>query len=165
MLAFCGQDRVLIDANGRLKLPPRLIEDFLADGDGEIVMYCLPEGAVALYPEAVYHKMRNRAADAVREAGTSILKRRDFRRFGAWSCAASITPQGRLTLPPGFREPAALSPGAEAIIVGVEIGAEIWNWNRWNSELELIQQHELTRGDIEMAQALNGASPPPGASS
>ena len=154
MLAFCGQDRVLVDANGRVKLPPKLIADFLAQGNGDVVLYCLPEGAVALYPESVFHEMRNRAADAVREAGMSILKRRDFRRFGAWSCAAAITGQGRLTLPVGFREPALLQPGTEAVIVGVEIGAEIWNLRRWQNELELIRQHEATRGDMEMARAL-----------
>ena len=154
MLAFCGQDKVLIDANGRVKLPPKLIEDFEAHGGAEIVLYCLPEGAVALYPEEVFRAMRDRAGDAVREAGASIVKRRDFRRFGAWSCAGSITGQGRLTLPEAFRAPAQLQPGSEAVIVGVEIGAEIWNLERWRSELELIQQHEVTRGDMEMAQAL-----------
>ncbi len=154
MLAFCGQDRVLIDANGRLKLPPKLIEDFLAEGEGDIVFYCLPEGAVALYPERVFNEMRNRQPGEIREAGMSMLKRRDFRRFGAWSAAAKITPQGRLTLPAGFRETAALEPGTEAIIVGVEIGAEIWNLQRWQSELKLINEHERTRGDMELTRDL-----------
>ena len=154
MLAFCGQDRVLIDANGRIKLPPRLIEDFKAHGGTDLVLYCLPEGAVALYPENVFHEMRDRAAEALRAAGESILKRRDFRRFGAWSCGAAITGQGRLTIPEAFRAPAQLQPGTEAVIAGVEIGAEIWNFNRWQNELELMQQHELARGDMEMTQAL-----------
>lgn len=28
MLAFCGLDRCSVDANGRIKLSPRVIEDF-----------------------------------------------------------------------------------------------------------------------------------------
>ena len=104
MLAFCGQDRILIDANGRFKLPPHLIEDFLADGNGDVVFYCLPEGALAIYPEKVYTQMRKRDDDDIRKAGMSMLKRRDLRRFGAWSTSAKITPQGRLTLPGEFRQ-------------------------------------------------------------
>ena len=154
MPAFCGQDRILIDANGRFKLPPRLIEDFLADGNGDVVFYCLPEGALAIYPEKIYAQMRQREADDIRLAGLSMLKRRDLRRFGAWSASAKITPQGRLTLPTEFRANSKLEPGTEAIIVGVEIGAEVWNLKRWQDELELINEHDLNRGDLEMARDL-----------
>lgn len=154
MLSFCGQIRVLIDANGRLKLPPQLIGDFLAADNGDVVFYCLPEGAVALYPEHIYKAMRDRQAEDIRQAGMSMLKRRDLRRFGAWSAPGKITGQGRLTLPTEFRAPAGLEPGQEAIIVGVEIGVEIWNLQRWQQELEVINQHELTRGDLELAQDL-----------
>jgi len=158
MLAFCGQDRILIDANGRLKLPPKVIEDFLSDGNGEVVFSCLPEGAVALYPEAVYREMRRREPGEIREAGMSMLKRRDFRRFGAWSASAEITRQGRLTLPVGFREPCELMPGTNAIVIGVEIGVEIWNYQRWLKELDVIRSHEVNVGEMEMLRDLN-ASP------
>lgn len=155
MLAFCGQDRILIDANSRIKLPPRLIEDFLSDGNGDVVFYSLPEGALAIYPERVYAEMRRRDADDIRKAGMSMLKRRDLRRFGAWSSSGKITPQGRLTLPAEFRTPALLEPGTEAIIIGVEIGVEIWNLKRWQQEIDVINSHELNRGDLELAQDLN----------
>ena len=154
MLSFCGQDRILIDANGRFKLPPRLISDFLADGSGDVVFYCLPEGALAIYPEKVYAEMRKREAADIQQAGLSMLKRRSMRRFGAWSTPASITPQGRLTLPPEFRAPTALTAGSEAIIIGVEIGVELWNLQRWQAEQLLIQEHEISRGDLELAQDL-----------
>ena len=154
MLAFCGQDRILIDANGRFKLPAHLIEDFLSAGTGDVVFYCLPEGALAISPEKVYAEMRKRNTDDIRKAGMSMLKRRDLRRFGAWSASAKITPQGRLTLPNEFRQSAMLEPGAEAVIVGVEIGVELWNLKRWQSELELINNHEMDRGDLELAQDL-----------
>ena len=154
MLAYCGQDRILIDANGRFKLPPHLINDFLAEGTGDVVFYALPEGAVAIYPERVYAEMRRRDADDIRLAGTSMLKRRSLRKFGAWSASATITPQGRLTLPVEFRQNARLEPGTDAIIVGVEIGVEIWNLQRWQEELKLINAHEMDRGDIELAKDL-----------
>ena len=148
MLAFCGQDRILIDANGRFKLPPHFIADFLADGNGDVVFYCLPEGALAIYPEKVYAEMRTRCNEDIRKAGMSMLKRRDLRRFGAWSASAAITPQGRLTLPSEFRQNTLLEPGAEAVVVGVEIGVEIWNAEKFDREmqeidLQLAKQKEL----------------------
>lgn len=154
MLSFCGQDRILIDANGRFKMPQHFIADFLSGGNGEVVFYCLPEGALAIYPEQVYAEMRKRCNEDIRQAGMSMLKRRDLRRFGAWSASAAITPQGRLTLPNEFRQNTLLEPGSEAVIVGVEIGVEVWNWNRWQQELKLINEHELDRGDLELARDL-----------
>ena len=154
MLAFCGQDKVLVDANGRVKLPVHTVEDFLADGKGDVVFYCLPEGALAIYPEKVYEEMRRRDADTIRQAGMSMLKRRDLRRFGAWSASAKITRQGRVTLPQEFRMPTMLEPGCEAVVIGVEIGVEIWNLKRWQDELKLINEHELDRGDLELVQDL-----------
>ena len=38
MLPFCGQDRCVIDANGRIKLSPRLIGDFARQCNGEVVI-------------------------------------------------------------------------------------------------------------------------------
>ena len=154
MLAFCGQDRVLIDANGRVKLPVHFIDDFLADGRGDVVFYCLPEGALAIYPEQVYSEMRRRDTEDIRAAGMSMLKRRDLRRFGAWSASAQITRQGRLTLPQEFRQPTGLEAGCEAIIIGNEIGIEIWNLERWQKELQLINEHEINRGELELSQDL-----------
>ena len=154
MLSFCGQDKVLVDANGRIKLPVHFVEDFLADGAGDVVFYCLPEGALAIYPEKIYAEMRKRDAEVVRQAGASMLKRRDLRRFGAWSCSGQITRQGRLTLPQEFRQPSSLDAGTEAVVIGVEIGIEIWNLKRWQDEIKLINEHELDRGDLELAQDL-----------
>ena len=154
MLTFCGQDKVLVDANGRIKLPVHFVEDFLSDGTGDVVFYCLPEGALAIYPEKIYSEMRKRDTEAIRQAGASMLKRRDLRRFGAWSSSSQITRQGRVTLPPEFRTPTMLEAGSEAMVIGVEIGVEIWNLKRWQDELKLINEHELDRGDLELAQDL-----------
>jgi DNA-binding transcriptional regulator/RsmH inhibitor MraZ len=40
------------------------------------------------------------------------------------------------------------------MVIGVEIGVEIWNLKRWQDELKLINEHELDRGDLELAQDL-----------
>ncbi len=155
MLSFCGQDRILIDANGRFKLPPRLIEDFLSGGTGDVVFHCLVEGALAIYPEKVYAEMRKRTAEDMQQAAMSMLKRRQLRQFGAWSTPGRITQQGRLTVPQEFRQATALAAGSEAMLIGVEVGVEVWNIQRWQAEQQLILEHEISRGDLELNKDLD----------
>lgn len=154
MLAFCGQDRCQIDANGRVKLSPRVINDFIERCSGEVVMHCLPEGALAVYPENIYLEMRRQEEAPAARAAASVVFRRELRRFGALSSADRITAQGRLTIPHGFREYAGLLPGTEIIVVGVEIGVELWNAGRWNDELMKMNEHAVARGENEMADDL-----------
>ena len=156
MLPFCGQDKCVIDANGRVKLSPRLIEDFARQCDGDVMLYCLPEGAVAIYPEAVFAGMRQAAVTDLPAVGNSLLKRRELRRFGAMTQPDRVTRQGRLTVPVGFRDYAALQPGTEIYVVGVEIGAEIWNAERWRREMDEVNGHLERKGEGEMAADLQG---------
>ncbi len=150
MPAFCGQDLCQLDANGRVKLSPRLLADFAGVCSGEVVLHCLPEGAIGIYPPEVFAKMKANSTDPS-NAGESLLRRRMLRRFGAFSEDAKISPQGRITVPPAFREHGGLQPGAEIYIIGVEIGAEIWSRDAWLAERELLKEHWAARGEAEMA--------------
>ena len=143
-----------MDGNGRIKLGQHWLDDFAAACDGEIVLHCLPEGAVALYPEAVYGEMRRRELEEVERAASSFVARRSMRRFGALTASERITRQGRITIPPAFREYAALEPGSEVCIIGVEIGVEIWNAERYRTEMMTIQYHLLRKGEEEMTADL-----------
>ena len=151
MLSFCGTDRCLMDANGRIKFSPRVLEDFARSGS-EVVLHCLPEGAVAVYPEKVYESMRNAEPNAAERAGKSMLFRREQRRFGAWSMPYKISTQGRITIPPEYRDFAGLS--ANVIVVGVEIGVEIWDRARWMEEQKNIMEHAREKGERELADDL-----------
>lgn len=157
MLPFCGQDRCVIDANGRVKLSPRLIEDFARECNGEVVLHCLPEGAVAIYPESVFMEMRRESTSGLAGLGSSMIRRRELRRFGAMTVPDCVTRQGRVTIPVGFREYSELLPGCEAYVVGVEIGAEIWNASRWRNEMELVNSHLERKGVEEMSADLNNS--------
>lgn len=154
MLAFCGQDHCQIDANGRVKLSPRVIHDFMEKCGGKIVMLCLPEGSLAVYPENFYLEMRRQEESPAARAASSMVFRRELRRFGALSSADRITAQGRLTVPHGFREHAGLFPGVEIVVVGVEVGVELWNAERWGAELLKMNEHAIARGESEMADDL-----------
>ena len=150
MLSFCGQYKGSIDSNGRVKLSPKTITDFKNRCSGEVVMHCLPEGGLAVYPEDVYISMRSAEQNPAEKAGNSMLFRRNLRRFGALSSSERLSAQGRLTIPSGFRKQLDLEPGNEIYIVGVEIGVEIWSAARWESELAKINSHASEKGEMEM---------------
>ena len=156
MLPFCGQDTSVVDANGRLKLSPRVIADFIAACEGEIVMHCLPEGAIAVYPEETYLEMRQAETATVANAGSSLLLRRSMRRFGALSKSDKISRQGRITLPAAYRQYAGIENGSEVVVVGAEIGVEIWNKARWEAELAQLNEHIVLKGKQEITADLEG---------
>ena len=155
MLAFCGQDKCSVDANGRLKLSPRFLSDFGSKEATDIVLHCLPEGAIAVYPEDVYLEMRSAESKPAAKVGSSLVFRRSLRRFGSMSQPQVISKQGRLTLPPAYRDYADLHAGTDTVVVGVEIGVEIWNAKRWAAELDIINGHVSEKGEIEMADDLS----------
>ena len=157
MPAFCGQERCLMDENGRIRLSSRFLADLIAANCTEVVLHGLPEGAIALYPESVYREMRQTAREEVERAAVSLAVRRSMRRFGALTEPQALTRQGRITVPPLLREYAALTPGRELCLVGVEIGLEIWNCDRYAAEMATIREHWTRRGEREMLADLAAA--------
>jgi len=147
---FSGQEKCLVDKSGRVKLPTRFTEAFKAS-DHTVVAHCLSEGALALYPLSVWQQMRQAEPRPAPKAAESIVFRRQLRRFGALSQQQQITNQGRVTIPPAFREMTKLDPGTEAYLVGAEIGLEVWNAERWEQELKTLQEHEQEKAQAEMA--------------
>jgi DNA-binding transcriptional regulator/RsmH inhibitor MraZ len=104
MLHFCGQNKALIDANGRIKLSSKVLNDFENNGGFEIVLHYLPEGAIAVYPEAIYLKMRENESTPTEKTTSSVVYRRNLRRFGSFSRSERISAQGRITIPQGYRD-------------------------------------------------------------
>ena len=152
-MQFCGQDKCLIDANGRVKLSPRFLSDFLQSGVN-IVMHCQPEGALGVYPERIWAQMRQSEARPALKAAQSVVFRRQLRRFGAMTQTESISKQGRITIPSPFRSLLELEPSQEIVLVGCEIGMEVWNSERWQREFKLLTEHERQKAEAEMAADL-----------
>ena len=69
--------------------------------------------------------MRRQELAAVERVASSFVARRSMRRFGALTISDTITRQGRISIPASFREYAALEPGGELCVIGVEIA---FNW-------------------------------------
>jgi division/cell wall cluster transcriptional repressor MraZ len=150
MLQFCGLEKSLIDKNGRLKLGARLQSAFASYDSLKVVLFCLPEGAIGLYPEAEWERIRPELSAVRREFTGSVLARRKMRMIGAMTASETLSNQGRVTLPPMFREICAIGLSEEVVIVGSEFGVEIWNKEKWNKEMNLLQEHSLERGALEM---------------
>ena len=155
-MQFCGQDRCLVDANGRVKLGPRFMADFRRVGD-QVMLHCLPEGALGIYPMPVWKQMRQEEPRPAARAAKSIVYRRQSRRFGAFAQPDRLTNQGRLTIPNPFRSLLELEPGTDVSVVGCEIGIEIWNHERWQREFKTLLEHELQKADAEMSADLTMA--------
>ncbi len=155
MLAFCGEEKCTIDANGRLKLPTAFIDSFfMQDKSGEIILHCLDEGALALYPVATFKEMRFRELQQQDKIANSLLMRRNLRRFGALSRSEIITRQGRITLPESYRTRCDIANNSSVIVVGVEIGVEIWNAERWAKELDEIADYEKLKAQAEINSSI-----------
>lgn len=150
MLAFCGQDKCSIDANGRIKLSPRVIADFQEQCGGNVVLHCLPEGSVAVYPENVYLQMRMNELRPAERAAESFSFRRSLRRFGAMSQSENISAQGRITVPEAYREFAGIKSGSDVVVVGVQIGVEIWSQEKWAQEMNDMHEFAREKGRREM---------------
>lgn len=156
MLPFCGLDNCLVDANGRIRLTQRVVEDFLREGASAIVMHGLPEGCIALYPEAVWRRMRAPTLNSPEQLGGSFALRSSLRRFGALTCSGEISRQGRITLPELLRDHAGLDAGSEAVVVGVEIGVEIWESERFREEMASAGKREALKREREFDRELDG---------
>ncbi len=143
MLSFIGQYPVTIDKSGRFKLPAKAINDFIATGQDELVLYCLPEGCLGIYPLKTWEEMRSQERFL---NGNNLKKRREMRRFGALTATVQVTKQGRITIPPLLRELSHLQ-SQQVLLVGSEVGMEVWNTDRWNEELNTINQLDFTASE------------------
>ncbi len=146
MLEFTGQYNITFDKSGRFKLPPRILADFLADESSEVVIYCLPEGCLGIYPVSVWQAMR---ADERSLDGNSMLKRREMRRFGALSTSVLISKQGRITIPSNFREVCGLTDTPQ-LLIGSEVGMEVWSQEKWDAELAIVNKYNIDKGFEEL---------------
>ena len=144
-----------MDSNGRIKLSADFLRDFQARGVGPVILHCLmPEGALALFPQQVWEEMRRSELAMLERVANSVAYRRALRRFGAFSTGVEISNQGRVTVPPRFREHAGILAAGEVLLVGSEVGVEIWSPERFYQESSVIQQAQEARGQREMANQL-----------
>jgi len=109
-----------------LALPARYRQAFAAGG---IITY-LPEGCLAVHDRAGFEE----EAEKVAEKPASTLEgRRSRRAFDSNSQEVELDRQGRILVPPRFRQMAGLN-GA-VVVVGRHECLEIWDPDRWEREI------------------------------
>ena len=155
MLQFCGLEKSQLDANGRLKLGARLQNSFASYGSQTVVLYCLPEGGIGIYPVAEWEKIKPDLKPVQQQFTGSMMARRRMRMMGAMTSKENLSNQGRITLPQMFREMCGIESGSEVMLVGSEFGVEVWSAEAWQREMLLMQQHSLEKGEIELSADLD----------
>ncbi len=125
---FLGEYQHTIDTKGRLIIPARLREGL---GDRFVVTKGL-DGCLFAYPPSEWSNLEQK----MRSLPFTRADARAFVRFffaGATEC--EVDKQGRVLIPAGLREHAALEK--EVVVIGVSSRVEIWSqvrWEQYNAE-------------------------------
>lgn len=125
-MRFLGTFEHTLDDRGRVALPARYRHEF---EDGAIITF-LPEGGLALHDKPTFMEQ---AAEVASKPATTIEGRRARRAFDSNSQEVELDRQGRILVPPRFRQMAGLN-GA-VVVVGRHECLEIWNPERWEQEI------------------------------
>ena len=109
-----------LDAKGRVSIPSKFRDDL----DGSFVLSKGLDNCLYAYSVSEWETFKN---ELLTMRGSNAQKIRRFFFSGATEC--EIDSQGRVVIPPNFREFAKLLK--EVVIVGVSNRAEIWNKENW----------------------------------
>ena len=126
-MAFRGTYEHTLDDRGRVALPARYRQEFLQG----VVLTLGPEGCIEVWSPDGFALMSDEVAS---RPATSVFGRRYRRAFDAQSFDTELDRQGRILVPQRFRQIAALN-GAVTII-GRRECLEIWNPERWSTEID-----------------------------
>ncbi len=143
---FLSQYHHTIDTKGRLSIPGKY-RDALAQRASDVLIVTRdPEQCLAILPLDEY---RRRAAKVQAIPDTARVNK-DYRRFvhgDAVDC--SLDRQGRILIPPGLRQYAALD--RDVMLVGLNDYFEAWSLVRWRAKSE-----QLTRDVDQIMGAISG---------
>jgi transcriptional regulator MraZ len=128
---FLGTHRPRLDEKGRLFLPAKYREE-LASG---LVITKGQERCLYVFPTTEFERL----TEALRSAPVTAKTVRDYSRV-FFASASDETPdkQGRVTIPPGLRDYAALVK--DCVVIGANTRLEIWDAAAW--EVYEAQQNE-----------------------
>jgi len=124
---FLGTHTPRLDEKGRLFLPAKYREE-LAHG---IVLTKGQERCLYVFPVSEF----GRITEALRTAPVTAKSVRDYSRVFFASASDEVPDrQGRITIPPGLREYAALQ--RDCVVIGANTRLEIWDATSWTTYLD-----------------------------
>lgn len=121
---FIGEYEHGIDKKGRLIMPSKFRDEL----QGEFFITKGMDHCLFVFTEEEFKRM----SEKVNRLGLSTGNRRGFARLfysGAVEC--TFDKQGRILIPKGLRDYAALKD--KASVIGVSNRIEIWDKDRWNA--------------------------------
>ena len=128
---FLGTHSPRLDDKGRLFLPAKYREEL----SGGLVITKGQERCLYVFPETEFARI----TEALRSAPVTAKAVRDYSRVFFASASDEIPDkQGRITIPPGLREYAALQ--RDCVVIGANTRLEIWDAVAW--EAYLAQQED-----------------------
>lgn len=124
---FLGTHTPRLDEKGRLFLPAKYREE-LAHG---LVLTKGQERCIYVFPQSEF----GRITEVLRTAPVTAKAVRDYSRVFFASASDEIPDrQGRITIPPGLREYAALD--RDCVVIGANTRLEIWDSAAWAGYLD-----------------------------
>jgi len=151
---FLGTHTPRLDEKGRLFLPAKYREELAAG----LVITKGQERCLYVFPVPEFARI----TDALRDAPVTAKNVRDYSRV-FFASASDETPdkQGRITIPPGLRDYAALH--RDCVVIGANTRLEIWDSAAWESTRAwVITSAGVTSpapGDFRAARASRGWGP------
>ncbi len=136
MMAFRGTYEHTVDDRGRVALPARYRQEFL----GGVVLAMGREDCVEVYTLAGFAEMSDLVAS---QPATTLEGRRSRRLFDSQSFDTEVDRQGRVLLPPRFREAVGLN--GRVIIAGRRECLEIWSPEKWEQEWQAAEASAAAR--------------------
>lgn len=124
-MAFRGTYEHTVDDRGRVALPARYRQEFLEG----VVLTMGQEECIEVYTLSGFAAMSDLVAS---QPATTVEGRRSRRLFDSQSFDTEVDRQGRVLVPPRFREAATLN--GRVIIAGRRECLEIWNPEKWEEE-------------------------------
>jgi MraZ protein len=124
---FLGTHSPRLDDKGRLFLPAKYREELAAG----LVLTKGQERCLYVFPEPEFARI----TEALRIAPVTAKAVRDYSRVFFASAFDEIPDkQGRITIPPGLRDYAALQ--RDCVVIGANTRLEIWDATAWHTYLE-----------------------------
>jgi MraZ protein len=150
---FLGTHSPRLDDKGRLFLPAKYREELAAG----LVLTKGQERCLYVFPEPEF----GRITEALRIAPVTAKAVRDYSRVFFASAFDEIPDkQGRITIPPGLRDYAALQ--RDCVVIGANTRLEIWDATAWHTYLEQ-QEDAFSDASEEVLPGLPGGRLRPGA--
>ncbi len=128
---FRGVTQLSLDDKGRLAIPAKYRDEFVASCAGNIVVIADPSQCLLIYPQPVWEPIQEKLSGF---SGFDPQIRSLQRLLIGSASDVEMDSSGRILISPFLRKFAEL--GKEVVLVGQGAKLELWDSGRWDQEIE-----------------------------